>query len=36
MLKFYDYQNEGDVIICGNFNSRRGDESDFTEGIDGV
>ena len=36
ILKFYDYQNEGNVIICGNFSSRCGDESDFTKGVDGV
>ena len=33
MLKFSEYQN---VIICGDFNSRCGDESDFIEGADGV
>ena len=35
MLMFYEYQNEGDVIICGDFNARCGDESDFI-GVDGV
>ena len=36
MLKFYDYQNDGDVIICGDFNSRCGDESDYIEGVDNI
>ena len=36
MLKFYDYQNNGDVIICGDFNSRCGDESDYIEGVDSI
>ena len=36
MLKFYDYQNEGDVIICGDFNSRCGDEPDYIEGVDSI
>ena len=36
MLKFYDYQNDGDVIFCGDFNSRCGDESDYIEGVDNI
>ena len=36
MLKFYEYQNEGDVIICGDFNSRCGDEPDYIQGVDNV
>ena len=37
MLKFHElYQNEGVVIICGDFNSRCGDESDFIEGADSI
>ena len=26
----------GDVILCGDFNARCGDESDFIKGVDGV
>ena len=36
MLKFYEYQNEEDVIICGDLNSRCADESDFKEDVDDV
>ena len=30
----YKYQNEGEIFICGDFNSRIGDAYDFIEGID--
>ena len=36
MTKVYEYQNEGDIIICGDFNARCGDESDYIEGVDNV
>ena len=36
MNKVYTYQREGDVIICGDFNARCGEESDFIEGVDNV
>ena len=36
MLKFYEYQNEDDVIICGDFNSRCGDATDYIECVDSV
>ena len=36
MLKFYDYQHDGDVIICGDYNSRCCDESDHIEGVDNI
>ena len=32
----YSYQNEGRVYICGDFNSRVGDASEFIEGVDDV
>ena len=32
----YQYQNEGNVYICGDFNSRCGDTSDYIEGVDDV
>ena len=36
MFKFYEYQNEGGVIICGDFNSRCGDEQDYIAGVDSI
>ena len=36
MTKVYEYQNEGDIIICGDFNARCGDESDYIECVDNV
>ena len=32
----YAYQNEGRLFICGDLNSRVGDESDYIEGVDEV
>ena len=32
----YSYQNEGRIYICGDFNSRVGDASEFIEGVDDV
>ena len=34
--KVYEYQSEGEIIICGDFNSRLGSESDYIEGVDAV
>ena len=34
--KVYEYQSEGEIIICGDFNARLGSESDFIEGVDVV
>ncbi len=30
----YEYQNNGTVLICGDFNSRCGDIDDFITGVD--
>ena len=32
----YQYQNLGNVFICGDFNSRCGEASDYVEGVDDV
>ena len=32
----YSYQNDGCIYICGDFNSRFGDASEFIEGVDDV
>ena len=32
----YSYQNEGKLFICGDLNSRVGDDSDYIEGDDDV
>ncbi|MEW8545344.1 MAG: reverse transcriptase family protein, partial [Candidatus Thiodiazotropha sp.] len=32
----YTYQNEGRMFICGDFNSRVGDASEYIEGVDDV
>ena len=34
--KVYEYQSEGEIIICGDFNARLGLESDYIEGVDVV
>ena len=34
MKKVYEYQSEGEIIICGDFNARLGSESDYIEGVD--
>lgn len=36
LKKVYEYQNEGELVICGDFNARCGDECDFIEGVDPV
>ena len=32
----YAFQNEGTLFVCGDFNSRVGDDSDYIEGVDDV
>ena len=32
----YQYQNEGNIYVCGDFNSRCGESSDYIEGVDDV
>ena len=32
----YSYQNEGRIYMCGDFNSRVGNASEFIEGVDDV
>ena len=36
MMKFYDYQNEGDIIVLGDFNMRCEDEADYIEDVDDI
>lgn len=36
LRSIYEYQNKGIICICGDFNSRCGDESDFIEGVDSI
>ena len=36
MKQVYQYQNCGKIIICGDFNSRIGEESDYIEGVDNI
>ena len=36
LSNIYDYQEKGPISICGDFNSRCGDESDFIDGIDSI
>ena len=34
--QIYAFQNEGKLFVCGDFNSRVGDDSDYIEGVDDV
>ena len=34
MKKVYEYQSEGEIILCGDFNARLGSEPDYIEGVD--
>ena len=34
MKKVYEYQSEGEIILCGDFNARMGSEPDYIEGVD--
>ena len=34
LKKVYEYQNNGDIVICGDFNARCGDECNYIEGVD--
>ena len=36
MNKVYEYQTEGHLVICGDFNARLGCRSDYIAGVDGV
>ncbi|MEW8548010.1 MAG: endonuclease/exonuclease/phosphatase family protein, partial [Candidatus Thiodiazotropha sp.] len=36
LKKVYEYQNDGELLICGDFNARCGDECDFIEGVDPI
>ena len=36
MEKVYEYQNDGHLIVCGDLNTRVGQESDYIEGVDDV
>ena len=36
LCDIYIHQNKGTIIICGDFNSRCGDEPDYIEGVDCV
>ena len=36
MKKVYEYQSEGEIILCGDFNARMGSEPDYIEGVDVV
>ena len=36
MKQVYQYQKCGKIIICGDFNSRIGEESDYIEGVDNI
>ena len=36
MKKVYEYQNVGQLTICGDFNARIRCESDYIEGVDDV
>ena len=36
MRKVYEYQNDGQLIICGDLNARIGCESDYIEGVDDI
>ena len=36
LTSVYEYQSLGTIFVCGDFNSRIGDSSDFIEGIDVV
>lgn len=36
LTSIYNYQNDGDIFICGDFNSRCGDLDDFIAGVDDV
>ena len=36
MKQVYQYQNCGKIIICSDFNSRIGEESDYIEGVDNI
>ena len=32
----YAFQNDGTLFVCGDYNSRVGDDSDYIEGVDDV
>ena len=36
MMKVYEYQSKGEIILCGDFNARLGSEPDYIEGVDAV
>ena len=36
LTQIYMYQDSGPYIICGDFNARCGNDSDFIEGVDEV
>ena len=36
LTSVYRYQNDGELFICGDFNSRCGDMQDFIEGVDDI
>ena len=36
LTNIYNYQNDGDLFICGDFNSRCGDMQAFIEGVDNI
>ena len=36
MTQVYEYQNMGSILLCGDVNSRIGDEADYIEGVDSV
>ena len=36
LTSYYKYQNDGELFICGDFNSRCGDMQDFIEGVDDI
>ena len=36
LQKVIGYQNDGHILICGDFNARCGDECDYIEGVDSV
>ena len=36
LSNIYEYQNDGTIFICGDFNSRCGNECDYIEGVDKV
>ena len=32
----YEYQNDGNIVLCGDFNARCGNECDYIEGVDPI